>query len=64
MQRLTIKKLELILNDFKENQVEFIDNDQMIKIYELYGDKAYYNRDTSNMDVVEKGRVYIKLRGR
>jgi len=64
MKRLSIEKLELIINDFKENGVEFIDNDQMVKMYELYGDSAYYDRDTSRMDIVEKGRDYIKLKDR
>ncbi len=64
MKRLTIEKLELIIKDFKENEVEFIDSDQMVKIYELYGDDAFYNRDNGTMDVVEKGRDYIKLKDR
>lgn len=56
MKRLTIEKLELIVKNFKENEIGFIDNDQMKNIYEIYGDTVYYNRDTGNMDIVEKGK--------
>lgn len=64
MKKLTIKKLELIFNDFKENEIDFIDNDQMAKLYELYGDDVFYNGDIHDMEVTKKGGEYIKLKER
>lgn len=64
MKRLNIDKLQLILSDWKENNIEFVDDDQMSRLYDCVGDTVYYDRDYCKMVVTKKGQDYIKIKER
>lgn len=61
MKRLSIEKLNEILLDLKENGMAFIDDNQMERLYQIYGDNVY---SFSGMEVSTKGKEYIKLKDR
>ena len=57
MKRLYMDKLQLILDDLKENNIGFIDNDEMNKLYDYFGDTVYYDPDYYKMVTSKKGRI-------
>ena len=64
MKRLYMDKLQLILDDLKENNIGFIDNDEMNKLYDYCGDTVYYDPDYYKMVTSKKGRDYVKIKER
>lgn len=61
MKRLNMDKLKAIMQDWEENGINFIDQDQMEHLYKKYGDEVFYDREQQCMACVRAGAKYIKL---
>lgn len=61
IKRLNIEKLKHIINDLERNGIELIDIEDIKKIYNKYGDDAYYDPDYRCFTVTEKGKEYVEM---